>query len=219
MQPTTCEEQVFQAMRTGIVNGDVPVGEFLSQRKLAAQFDTSLITARAALRRLESLGLIENVPRWGVRIPQDTPDNVRDRYFVREVLELTALRRALSDMTAERAAHLMELAAACDRIQSQEDEAIRRFADAHMALHRGLVEYADSLLLLDQYDRLMARNLMLVNARRGWGQGDCDPQHHQTLIRAMLDHSAAQATTALRAHIRRGLERELEGLKHNGDLL
>ena len=164
--PLTNEETVFRALKTGIAAGVVPVGEFLSQRKLARQFDTSLITLRAALRRLEHHGLIENVPRWGVRIPEDTPEEVSDRYFVRETLETAALRRLLPRLDEDKKEHLLNLAASCDGIRGSGEAALRRFSDAHVTLHRRLVEYAESRILLEQYDRLMARNLMPANARR-----------------------------------------------------
>jgi DNA-binding GntR family transcriptional regulator len=213
--PQTQEDHVCQAVRDGILAGGLPVGEFLSQRKLAEKFDTSLITLRAALRRLENDGLIENVPRWGVRIPEDTPEQVRDRYFMREVLESAALERARPSLNDVKRAHLMQLAIVCDGVEGVNDDAVRAFGDAHFALHRCIVEYAGSPLLLEHYDRLMARNLMLINARRGWARGDRAPDHHQALVRALLNGPPAEAADALRAHIRRGLKSELEVMGEN----
>ncbi|MCF7853971.1 MAG: GntR family transcriptional regulator [Candidatus Pacebacteria bacterium] len=208
--PITQEQTVFDALRAGIVAGKIPVGEFLSQRKLAEQFDTSLITLRAALRRLENEGLIENVPRWGVRIPEDTPERVRDRYFVRETMETAALERALPELDETRQRRLYELAASCDHITGNGDDAISTFSAAHHALHRFLIECADSPLLLEEYDRVMTRNLMLNNARRGWGRGrDRGEDHHQSLVRTLVEKPMAEAAEALRAHIRRGLVIEL----------
>jgi len=211
--PLTQEDQVCHKVRSEILAGELPVGEFLSQRMLAERFDTSLITLRAALRRLENDGLIENVPRWGVRIPEDTPEKVQDRYFMRETLELAALARALPTMAEEQWRRLQELAEECDTNAGSDEAAVRDFATAHHALHRCLVEYAASPLMLEQYDRLMARNLMLTNARRGWATGrDRGPRHHQALIQDLRDLSAAKAAAALRNHIRRGLTHELDVL-------
>jgi DNA-binding GntR family transcriptional regulator len=210
--PITQEDTVFLSLKEGIVGGKVPVGEFLSQRKLAQQFDTSLITLRAALRRLENHGLIESIPRWGVRIPQDNPEKVRDRYFMREVLELAAWKRARPSLTQAQAARLSELAVACDEFQGADDTAIRGFADVHMTLHRSLVEYADSRELLAHYERLMARCLMLINARRVWAEIDHGPRYHQALVRTLLESSQDEAVAALRAHIRLGLTGELKQL-------
>lgn len=212
--PLTQEDSVCHALRNGILAGELAVGEFLSQRKLAERFDTSLITLRAALRRLENDGLLENVPRWGVRIPKDTPEQVRDRYFMRETLELAALARALPNMDAARWSRLVELAAACDANTGSDEAAIRAFAADHHTLHRHLVDYAGSPLLLEQYDRLMARCVMLVNARRGWATGrDRGGDYHQSLIRSLRELSPANAAAALRDHIRRGLEYELDAIE------
>ena len=211
--PLTREDHVWQVVRDGILSGALPVGEFLSQRKLAEQFDTSLITLRAALRRLENDGLIENVPRWGVRIPEDTPEQVQDRYFMRETLELAALARALPTMGEAQWRRLRELAEECDANAGSDEAAVRAFATAHHALHRCLVEVAGSPLLLEQYDRLMARNLMLINARRGWATGrDRGNAHHQALIQSLRELSPAKAAVALRDHVHRGLAHEIQAM-------
>lgn len=208
--PSTREETVTKALEEGILAGDVPVGEFLSQRRLAAQFETSLITLRAALRRLENNGLIESVPRWGVRIPVDSPEQVRDRYFMRETLEVAGLSRGLRLLDDAEWDRLLSMAKRCDTCAGDGEGAIRAFAESHHALHRRLVETADSPLLLEHYDRLMARNLMLINARRGWATGrDKTGRHHQTLIGQLRDLSPSKAAKALAEHIRRGLEHEL----------
>jgi DNA-binding transcriptional MocR family regulator len=65
--PPTSEQQVTDRLRRHILAGELPVGEFLSQRKLAELAGTSVISVRGALRQLENEGLIENVPRAGVR--------------------------------------------------------------------------------------------------------------------------------------------------------
>lgn len=93
--PTTVEEQAYLSLRQEILGGELPAGEFLSQRKLAARSGVSVISVRGALRSLENEGLIENAPKWGVRIPQDTPATFTDRYFMRETLEVGLIQHAL----------------------------------------------------------------------------------------------------------------------------
>ena len=106
----TKEDIAYGKLKHLILAGQLPRNEFLSQRMLAEKADSVVITVRAALRRLEKDGLVEGVPKWGFRIPQETEETVRDRYFVRELLEAAAARRIVGDHTEEDAVRLRRLA-------------------------------------------------------------------------------------------------------------
>ena len=75
--PATNEQQAYEKLRSAILRGEFPHGQFLSQRDLAERAGAAITTVRAALRTLESEGFIENVPRWGVRIPSETASAVK----------------------------------------------------------------------------------------------------------------------------------------------
>ena len=206
----TQEEVAYQALKELIVHQALPIGEFLSQRMLAARVGVAVITLRASLRRLEQNGLIENVPKWGVRIPAVTVDNIRDRYYLREVLEVAALGRFHGAISPLRAARLRELALACDIVMGVTSEMINIFARAHTELHRFIAECADSKLLLESLDCLLLKGFMFRNAAYVWSQNWVNsPDHHTRLVETLLDRDIAEATIALRAHIQEGMRGEL----------
>ncbi len=84
----TSSEKAYQALLREILGGSLPKGEFLSQRMLAELADTSIISVREALKRLEYEYLLESVPKWGVRIPVETRARIKDLYGIREALEV-----------------------------------------------------------------------------------------------------------------------------------
>ena len=211
--PTTVEQQAYHALRKEILGGGFPAGEFLSQRKLAARSGASVISVRGALRTLENEGLIENVPQWGVRIPVDTPETIEDRYFMREVLEVAAVRRMAGKLDKIQIAQLKELARECDGIKGEDDAAVERFADAHMRLHLLIASCSGSALLEESLRRLKLRSLMALNAKRGWAQArDRSPRHHQDLIKILVAGDTPRAARAMARHVRRGLKHELQAL-------
>ena len=55
----TSSEKAYQALLREILGGSLPKGEFLSQRMLAELADTSIISVREALKRLEYEYLLE----------------------------------------------------------------------------------------------------------------------------------------------------------------
>jgi DNA-binding GntR family transcriptional regulator len=210
--PLTEEARVVDQLRALILSGALPWGQFLSQRMLASRLATTLITVRAALRAVESDGLIENVPRWGVRIPVESEAKLRDRYFVRELLEAAAARRvAERSRPQELDRRLLALAEACDAIEVDPGR-VAEFSQAHLDLHVAIAEAAGSPLLADQLRRMGLRSLLLGNARRGWSQARYQPDWHLALVRTLLGGEAGRAEAAMRHHVRAGLEAELSTL-------
>jgi DNA-binding GntR family transcriptional regulator len=214
MSPVTEEQRVLDRLRALILAGALPQDEFLSQRKLALRAETSLVSLRGALRQLESEGLIQNVPRWGVRVPREGAQEIQDRYFMRETLEVAAVRRFAGCLEPAAARQLRALASACDAVGALKDpDAVERFVQAHLAFHRHIGACSGSPLLMAFLSRLNNRTGMALNARRGWARGrDRAGQHHLALAQILIRGDADRAEAAMREHIRRGLNNELESL-------
>ncbi len=212
--PGTMQDKAYQEIKILILRKELPVAEFLSQRMLAKRVNCTVIPVREALKRLENDGLIESVPRWGVRIPRDTEARVRDRYFLRETLELAAVKRIREAGRPEMRQRLMDQARTCDDVVNlPEDVRTQRFAETHHAFHSLVAELSGSLLLRDAMERLNLHNLLMANAYRVWGRGiDQEGGPHQALVNAMFDADEAKALNAVIVHIRRGLDCELEAL-------
>ncbi len=209
----TSEQQVAEQLRRHILAGELPVGEFLSQRKLAELAGTSVISVRGALRQLENEGLIENVPRMGVRIPQDTPSSVRDRYLVRSALEATAVQQICGKLDEKEKAALLEMAAELDRMAGEHTaETWRDFARLHQEFHLLIAESTDNPLLVQMLKRVINPSLMMLNAARSWKTPSALEENHTDLARAILSGNPDDAVRDLREHIQVGLESELAAL-------
>jgi DNA-binding GntR family transcriptional regulator len=206
----TAEETAYHAIRALILEQALPIGPFLSQRMLAKAVGTTVVPVREAVRRLVADGLVETVPRWGVRIPIDTEEKVRDRYFMRETLELAAVRRVRERGDAAMRAQLQALAGRCDEIANAPEGDPRHYAQAHYAFHAQFVQDTGSPLLSEALNRLNLRSLLSINASRILGQGiRFRGPYHQTLLAAIFGPDEATALEAVREHIRTGLENEL----------
>jgi DNA-binding GntR family transcriptional regulator len=205
----TSEMIAQRKLKELILAGELPMNEFLSQRMLAERIDASIVSLRAALRYLESEGLIESVPRWGVRIPAETPESLQDRYFVREVIEVAAVRRMLERKATGCREILLAKADVCDRMAKEKPDKAVRFAEVHFDFHHALAECSGSKLLVDCIDRLSLRTLMFWNAQRGWAHGLSRIQHVR-LVEDLFGEGVESAEQAIRDHVRQGLEYELQ---------
>ena len=209
----TKEEQAYEKLKSLILAGELPRNQFLSQRMLADKAGTNITTIRTALRQLESDDLVENVPRWGVRIPIETEDVVRDRYFVRELLEVGVVRRIITrrDSGTLDAAGIAEKAKLCDAIAKESPKDIDKFFRAHFDFHLELAKQSGSPLLMLSLSRIHFKSIMLGNARRAWAQGS--PVNHVRIVDVILNANESTAVEAIVSHIHQGLEGELQTLR------
>ncbi len=95
-------EQVRDRLLEGILSGSYPPDSRIIETSVARELGTSQAPVREALRRLESLGVVEITPFRGARVRQ--PDELLEAYVVRATIETLGAKLAvprLSDADIE----------------------------------------------------------------------------------------------------------------------
>jgi DNA-binding GntR family transcriptional regulator len=209
--PRTKEELAYEQLKALILAGDLPRDEFLSQRKLALRVDTNLTTVRTALRQLERDGLMENVPQWGVRIPLETEERLRDLYFMRELLEVGAVRRLVQNKDAVDIKAIKEKAKRCDAFARKLPDSMVEYNEAHYDFHIELAKQSHSQLLVESLNRIHFRNWLTRHDVRLWTRKDL--VNHQRMVDVIFSSPEKVAVAEIRNHIVGGLEGELAELR------
>jgi DNA-binding GntR family transcriptional regulator len=209
--PRTKEEQAYEQLKQLILAGELPRNEFLSQRKLAERVDTNLTTVRTALRQLERDGLMENVPQWGVRIPLETEERLRDLYFMRELLEVGAVRRLVQNKETVDLRLIKEKAKRCDTLARKLPESLVEYNEAHYDFHMELAKQSGSELLVQSLNRIHFRGWLMRHDVRLWTRKDL--VNHQRMVDVIFSSSEKIAVEEIRNHIVGGLESELAELR------
>ena len=142
----TLAEKAFTALHEAIVTGALGPGERLPIEELAETFDMSPMPIREALRRLDSVGLVENVPHRGARVTELSGADLADVYEARLALEPMAVEHAAVRFEDEdrRAAE----AALRRHIAAYERDDITQVWRAHTEFHFALYRAAGSRWLL-----------------------------------------------------------------------
>ena len=83
-------------LRHEILSGMLPPGERLIEEHLTARFRISRAPVREAMRELAQQGLIEHLPRRGVRVAELSAADAGELFGLRDVLERYALETALT---------------------------------------------------------------------------------------------------------------------------
>jgi DNA-binding GntR family transcriptional regulator len=87
-------DRVAERLRDLLLSGDLAPGTSLQEIPLANALGVSRNTLREAVRTLVAEGLLSRAPHKGIVVPSLTPDDVRELFEIRELLELAALQRA-----------------------------------------------------------------------------------------------------------------------------
>lgn len=134
----TVNDATTGQIRDWILNGTLRPGERLHQDQLAATLGVSRMPVREAIRQLAAEGLVQLFPHRGAFVSSLDPDEIRELYEVRAVLEGLAVVHAAPCLTESDLAGLRELLArlqAAEATRADEDtvELDRRFHDRLMA--------------------------------------------------------------------------------------
>src|SRR3954469_7454992 len=91
---TSARDQAYVALRAAIVGAQLEPGRRLSENQLAELIGVSRTPVRDALARLRDERLVAIVPQLGTFVTYIDEEAVADAHFVREALEVGAVRIA-----------------------------------------------------------------------------------------------------------------------------
>ena len=202
LESSSLVELSVRRLRDEILSGTLVPGERLIEEQLTRRFGISRAPVREALRLLGQQGLVEHLPRRGVRVAELSRRDVDELFTLRDVLERHAVQTALP-LTGDRSLDL--LAQALETMRKAvltgdlptENAAHRRFHIELVALagHRQLMlVYEPVILKLQLY---MATNIRREAEVRTPDQG---VRRHQRLFEAIATGDPETALTVLAAH-------------------
>ncbi len=205
-------EHAYYVIRERILRGEIPLGADLSRRRLATELEMSLLPVSEALQSLENDGLVESRARVGTRVCLPTPEQIRERYEIREALEsqsarLYAERANARDKreTEHRAEHLDAMFNKCFGGTLPDREFLYAVQSYHLEFHLRIAECAGCHALramIEKNNVLIFNWLFDVAASRP----PLPPRFHRDLILALNRGEVQAADEAMRGHIRHGRE-------------
>jgi len=149
-------DEAYGAIRRRILDNVYPPGQQVLEGALAAELAISRTPVREALIRLAHEGLLEVIPRHGMRVLPVSPGDMHEIYVVLAALESTAAeilaRRRPSD------AELRPMVEATrDMTRALKADDLEAWAAADERFHQGLVELTGNRTLMDAVARVADR--------------------------------------------------------------
>jgi DNA-binding GntR family transcriptional regulator len=201
-------EAAYQAVRAQILDNRWPPGYRALEQELALWLGMSRTPVREALIRLAQEGLVEIVPRHGMRVLPVSADDMRDIYQVLTALESMAAELVvLRKPTAKQLKPLID--ASHDMAKAVKADDLDAWAAADERFHRNLIELCGNRLLIDAvqncWDRAHRARMVTLRMRP-------KPVHstreHMEVVERIRNGDARGAFECHRAHRERG-SREL----------
>jgi DNA-binding GntR family transcriptional regulator len=207
----TTADAVHQALRHGILQGDLAPGERLRSDALANELRVSRTPVREALRKLEAEGLVARAGS-GLIVRALSEQDLTELFYVREALEGMAARLAAENATPSETAEIRELLEDMDTLRRRGDvEALRRLTGE---FHQLVCRASHNNLLLQSLKALLdtVRQIQ-TSTLHGEGRPAAALKEHRNLLRAIEARDGDRAEKLAREHRRTTLHLRKEMLR------
>lgn len=194
----------YQSMRRRILDNVWPPGYRALEQELALSMGMSRTPVREALIRLANEGLVEIMPRHGMRVLPVSAEDMRDIYQM-----LTALESMAAELVVNRkptAAQLKPLVdASRDMAKAVKADDLDAWAAADERFHRRLIELCGNRLLIDAvqncWDRAHRARMVTLRMRP---KPTHSTREHMDVVEKIRCGDARGAFESHRAHRERG---------------
>lgn len=92
---------IYKKIKEKILNCEYKPGQFLSEKEIVEEFNTSRTPVREALKTLDGQGLIKIIPNKGIQISALTRRKLIQIYEIRRILEPVSIKQAYRNMKSK----------------------------------------------------------------------------------------------------------------------
>jgi|APFre7841882724_1041349.scaffolds.fasta_scaffold01054_3 DNA-binding GntR family transcriptional regulator len=201
-------DQAYAALRRRILDNAYSPGMQALEQTLASELGISRTPVREALIRLQQEGLVEVIPRHGMRVLPVSSADMRDIYEMLTALEAMAAELVVRRKPAE--TELQRLVEATqDMAKALEGDDLDSWALADERFHRHLIELSGNRLLIEAvlncWDRAHRARMVTLRMRP---KPTHSTREHMEVVDMIRKGDARGAFEAHRRHRERG-SREL----------
>lgn len=216
----TIQEQVAEQLKQMILNGDLRMGQRLTEKDLAQRLGVSRVPVREALQQLAQEGLLDHIPRIGRVVHVPSAEQIQEIQEVRGVLEGLAARKL-----AERSAEGPDLGWLKElenfnremRLRFSEGDLHTYFATSR-SFHVAMVDATGNESLKRVHSFIMNRAALFRYITGGMAERQTQAlQEHDGILKAICRGEADSAEQMMREHHATGMRAMLKALEARQD--
>ena len=208
-------EQVLEALRDAIVQGDFQPGQSMVEAEVASQLGVSRAPVREALQILHTEGLVEIEPYHGTVVRRLDKKDIEELYSLRSVLEVFAIQRIVSQRNPESAVILRGYYDRMLEAANQDD--LKQVNEIDRGFHDAIITLSGHQLLLSTWITvgLRVRQVMaLLNMRNADLKQIA--YNHLPIVEAIAEWDLDKSVSAIQEHVAASGELIAEGWAENG---
>jgi DNA-binding GntR family transcriptional regulator len=201
---TSIVEAIANDLRTRILEGELTSDVALTETEMAATYDVARPTAKAAIEKLVSEGLLVRGAHKSARVAELGPDSVRDIYLARAYLESEVLRRLALTRTVPAGAVQANL-----DIAAVAGDSALAVVEPDMRFHTCLIDAAGNERISRMYRSLVSEVRLCMVRVQSLNLLDTAliQAEHQRLLELIAEGDGAAAAQLLDEHLARARER------------
>ncbi len=194
----TVSQQVQERLLELVLLGRLTPGSWVRENDLAALLGVSRTPVREAVRSLVEQGLIEALPNRGARVRRLTPEDVRNVYGLRHVLESYAASEAAARRTD---ADVRMLNLRLEAIAALPIDDVEAHIRADDAFHHAIMVIAGNPLIAEFGRSLALRVMRLKMLTSDTNASARTRRDHEEIVASIERRDAETAATTMRRHI------------------
>ena len=193
------EQEIFEQMRSAIVEQRLPPGTKLGEELLCDIFEVSRPRIRRILQHLAYDRLVELQPNRGAFVARPSVKEAREVFAARRLVEASLVRGLAGRIAGSDASRLQRLVDGERAAEQHRDreQAIRLSG----AFHLCLAELADNRTLSDFLKELVSRTSLIIALYDHPGEYRCSCDEHQRILDAVAAGRTEEAIAAMDAHL------------------
>ena len=189
-------------LRDAIVDRRLAPGTKLNEAEVGTLFDVSRTVVRAALQALAFQGLVKTERNRGAFVANPSPDEARQVFASRRLIEPGIARAAAERLTSADIAAFRERLHDETRLLGERGPSARR-AEIHASgdFHILLANVAGNAILLRFMEELVARSSLVIALYGRSGASSCGHNDHGNIVDALEAGDGEKAAKLVLTHI------------------
>lgn len=211
IRPKSLRDLALEHLRNQIIEGNLKLGQFLSERKIADDLGVSKSPVREALAQLREEGLVIIEPQKGVRVFTLTENEVAQICDFRQAIETAAFDLAIKRSPDNLANDMEATVTKMEAAQNRGD--MKRYLALDTEFHHLIFKHCQNTYLSASYERYIGKISALRTHLAGL------PDHtklsfdeHKKILQAVRERDTGKIAALLKTHIDRTRETYTQSL-------
>lgn len=199
LKTNNLNEQAYLALKSGILNKELPPGTRLVDSQLAEQYGISRTPIRDALRKLIEEGLVVSNGTRGYSVFCPSAKDIDEIFELRLIMDLAASKKLIEEILPRNPSAILEIQ---HSFEAEEKSVNSTFVEGDEGFHETIIRLADNGRMLSFYIDLSAQTRAFRRSTSNDPKRiDVARQSHQRIFEGIRAMDLEATEKAIRYHV------------------